>query len=303
MAVRKRVNMESTVWFSDVCYPSGERHRKTFAAKREAQADERRILAEIRAGTWGLEKPDIQFGELLDDYFEYTELNRAKSTHRNDRYRIEANLLPYFREYTIRDISPGLIEKYKRLRVEEGASHNTVNHELAKLSHIIKRAMIKGYVDRNVVALVEKFKLPEKNPRYLTEPEMDKLLDAAQGEYIYPILVTALHTGMRKSELFNLKWQNVDFEQVTVTIQSGDDWHTKNYRSRTIEMTPMLYRTMLQQRKLHMELRVRLDYVFTYRGHRIKYMDATLKKVVKRAKLENVTLHSLRHTFASHLVM
>ena len=303
MAVRKRTNKGGTVWYVDVCLPSGERHRETVGTKKEAQAEERRILAEIQAGTWGLEKADIRFDELLDDYFEYTELNRAKSTHRNDKYRIEKNLLPYFREYTIRNISPGLIEKYKRLRVDQGASHNTVNHELAKLSHILKMAMIKGYVDRNVVALVEKFKLPEKTPRYLTESEIDKLLDVAQGEYIYPILVTALHTGMRKSELFNLKWQNVDFEQVTVTIQSGDDWHTKNYRSRTIEMTPMLYRTMLQQRKLHMELRVRLDYVFTYRGHRIKYMDATLKKVVKRAKLENVTLHSLRHTFASHLVM
>lgn len=163
--------------------------------------------------------------------------------------------------------------------------------------------MIRGYVDRNVVALVEKFKLPEKSPRYLTESEIDRLLDAAQSEYIYPILVTALHTGMRKSELFNLKWRNVDFEQGTVTIQSGDDWHTKNYGSRTMEMTPVLYKTMLQQRKLHMELGVLVDYVFTYRGHRIKYMDATLKKVVKRAGLENVTLHSLRHTFASHLVM
>ena len=303
MAVRKRTNKGGTVWYVDVCLPSGERHRETVGTKKEAQAEERRILAEIQAGTWGLEKADIRFDELLDDYFEYTELNRAKSTHRNDKYRIEKNLLPYFREYTIRNISPGLIEKYKRLRVDQGASHNTVNHELAKLSHILKMAMIKGYVDRNVVALVEKFKLPEKTPRYLTESEIDKLLDVAQGEYIYPILVTALHTGMRKSELFNLKWRDVDFEQGTVTIQSGDDWHTKNYRSRTIEMTTVLYKTMLQQRRLHMELGVRVDYVFTYREHRIKYMDATLKKVVKRAELKNVTLHSLRHTFASHLVM
>ncbi len=303
MAVRKRINKGGTVWFVDVCYPNKERYRKTFETKKKAQDDERRVQAEIHAGTWGLKKADIRFDEFLGEYFEYTDLNRARSTHRNDEYRIERNLLPYFREYTIRSISPGLIEKYKRLRVEQGATPNTVNHELAKLSHIIKRAMIKGYVDRNVVALVEKFKLPEKNPRYLTEPEMDKLLDAAQGEYIYPILVMALHTGMRKSELFNLKWQNLDFQQGTVTIQSGDDWHTKNYRSRTLEMTPMLYRTMLQQRKLHMELGVRLDYVFTYRGHRTRYMDATLKKVVKRAELENVTLNALRHSFASHLVM
>lgn len=101
----------------------------------------------------------------------------------------------------------------------------------------------------------------------------------------------------------SLKWRDVDFEQGTVTIQSRDDWHTKNYRSRTIEMTPILYETMLQNRQLHMELRVQVDYVFTYKGYKIKYMDATLKRVVKRAGLQKATLHTLRHTFASQLVM
>ena len=303
MAVRKRKNKGGIVWFSDLRYPNGERHRKTFATKREAQADERGVMAEIQAGTWKLKNADIRFDEFLNDYFRYTELNRARSTHRNDKYRIERNILPYFGNYKLRDISPELIEKYKQLRVREGATHNTVNHELANLSHIIKRAMIKGYVDRNVVALVEKFKFQDRSPKFLTESEMDKLLDAAQGEYIYPILVTALYTGMRKSELFNLKWENVDFRQRTVTIQSGDNGYTKNYRSRTIEMTGMLYKTMIQQRQFHLELRIQVDYVFTYRGHRIRYIDGTLKKVVRRAELEDVTLHTLRHTFASQLVM
>ncbi len=145
MAVRKRVNRGGNVWFVDVCYPNGERYRKTVGTKKEAQAEERRKQAEIQAGTWGLrEKADVRFDELLVEYFEYTELNRAKSTHTNDKYRIEKNILPYFRELTIRNISPKLIEKYKRLRVDQGASHNTVNHELAKLSHIIKMAMVRG---------------------------------------------------------------------------------------------------------------------------------------------------------------
>jgi integrase len=122
------------------------------------------------------------------------------------------------------------------------------------------------------------------------------------GLWIYAYQTESI-IGRRLEQKKRPRLRNVDFEQGTVTIQSGDDWHTKNYRSRTIEMTPVLYKTMLQQRKLHMELHVRIDYVFTYRGHRIKYMDATLKKVVKRAGLENVTLHTLRHTFASHLVM
>ena len=51
MAVRKRVNKESNVWFVDVCFPNGERYRKTIGTKKVAQAEERRIQAEIQAGT------------------------------------------------------------------------------------------------------------------------------------------------------------------------------------------------------------------------------------------------------------
>jgi site-specific recombinase XerD len=49
---------------------------------------------------------------------------------------------------------------------------------------------------------------------------------------------------------------------------------------------------------------VQCEYVFTYRGVRIKNgIDTSLRKVVKKAGLQNVTLHTLRHTFASQLVM
>jgi integrase len=102
------------------------------------------------------------------------------------------------------------------------------------------------YIDKNIVKGVERFKVPEKPPRFLSQQEIGQLLDAARESYIYPLIVTALHTGMRKSELLNLKWSGVDFEQNTITIQSDADWHTKNYKSREVEMTPVL-RDVLQR--------------------------------------------------------
>ncbi len=63
--------------------------------------------------------------------------------------------------------------------------------------------------------------------------------------------MTALHTGMRKSELLNLKWTDVDFDQCTVTVQAKDDWHTKNYKSQTLQLTPALYEILREHRKQH----------------------------------------------------
>jgi len=304
VAVRKRINQSGVVWYVDLYLPDGTRYRKAVGTKKEAQVIERRIKTQIQEGTWGLKpKSDILFSELMPRYFEYTKLNRAASTHKINKYSIESNLVPFFGEYKLRNISQPLVEEFKMMRISEGMAKKTVNHELTRLSHILKMAIVWGYLDRNVVSTVEKFKLPERHPRYLSEAEIARLLNTARDSHVYPILVTALHTGMRKSELFNLKWEDVDFGQKTITIQSGDDWHTKNYRSRTIEMTAVLYETMRQHRRLHLELGVQVDYVFTYAGKQIRDLRRSINKAFQEADLADVTLHTLRHTFASQLVM
>ncbi len=122
--------------------------------------------------------------------------------------------------------------------------------------------------------------------------------------YIYPILVMALHKGMRRPELLNLKWSDVDFDRQVITVQAKDDWHTKNYRSRVLQLTPTLHKVLEEHKIFQVQLGTKSEYVFTYRGVRMKnVVDTTLRKVVKQAGLSNVTLHTLRHTFASQLVM
>ena len=146
--------------------------------------------------------------------------------------------------------------------------------------------------------------MPKRSPRFLSQNEIRRLVKASKGSHIYPIIVTALHTGMRKSELLHLKWSDIDFDQRTITVQSKDDWHTKNYKPRMLQLTPALHKVLRENRKLQSELNVQSEYVFTYQGERIKRgIDDSLKTARKKAGLENVTLHTLRHTFASQLVM
>ena len=300
MAVRKRGNR----WFVDVYLPNGKRYRKMVGTKKQADEVELRISSEIMEGKWDLREKDITFGEFLPGYFDYTSSVKAKSTHSNDRYRIEAHIVPCFGDTSLRSIAPKMVDKYKAKRIKEGASNNTVNHELVCLSHIMKMAIRWRYVEQNPVASVEKLKVPKRSPRFLSLDEIDRLLEASRRSYIYPIIMTALHTGMRKSELLNLKWADIDFNQGTVTVQPKEDWNTKNYKPRTVFLTPILYEMLQEHRRNRIEFAVVSKYVFTYKGARIKNgIDTTLRKVVKKAGLENVTLHTFRHTFASQLAL
>jgi len=102
---------------------------------------------------------------------------------------------------------------------------------------------------------------------------------------------------MRRSELANLRWIDIDFDRQTMTIQSSENWQTKNYNYRVLLLTPDLYDLFSEMPKP---------------GNReSKVFDVncgTLFKVVKSTAHGigapfNVSLHTLRRTFASHLVM
>ncbi len=305
MAVRKVENKNSVKWFVDLILPNGKRFRKIVGSKKQADEVERQISKEIIEGKWGIwEKKEILFPELITQYLEYAEVSKAKSTYTTDYYRIKAHLLPYFNYIRVAQITAQMVDDYKGWRNKQGASAKTINNELVNLSHILKMAIRWGYLDRNVVTNVEKMAMVQNNPRYLSQSEIERLTEASRDSYIHALLVTALHTGMRKSELFNLKWTDIDFEQGTITIQSKDDWHTKNYKSRVLQMTDVLQSTLIAHRRLMLELGYKCAYVFTYDGNRIMSSVAkSLKRICNKAGLSDVTLHTLRHTFASQLVM
>ena len=83
-------------------------------------------------------------------------------------------------------------------------------------------------------------------------------------------------------------------------------WHTKSYKSRTLQLTPFLREVLIRERqRLHSE-EISCPYVFTWKGERIKQdIRKSFRRALRNAGLEDsgVTLHTLRHTFASQLVM
>ncbi len=290
-------------WSVYVVLPNGKRYRRTVGTKKEAERVQRKLEAAIVEGKWELWlREDIAFSALVEEYLKYSRTTKAKSTSRADEYRINKHLLPHFGKIPLSQITPQMLESYKQKRVKEGASPNTVNHDLTNLSHMLKLAIRWGHIDKNIASSIERMKVTKNPPRFLSQEEVERFIKAAEGSYIHPLIVTALHTGMRKGELFNLKWMDIDFDQQIVTVQSKSDWHTKNYKSRVIQLTPVLYEVLREHRERSEG--VGSEYVFTYCGKQLKSnIKRSWSSVLEKADLEKVTLHSLRHTFASQLVM
>ncbi len=142
-----------------------------------------------------------------------------------------------------------------------------------------------------------------KKPRFLTKEECRRLLENSPTA-LRNILYVFLNTGMRKAELENLEWSDVDFKRRKIKIQRKDFWTPKT-GEREIPINQGTYDLLAKLMKEN-DTGLESDFVFPHRdGSRIKdKLREQLIKIAPKAKIEGLTkLHSLRHTYASHLVM
>jgi integrase len=115
------------------------------------------------------------------------------------------------------------------------------------------------------------------------------LLHATNPLWLRPLLILALHTGMRKGEILNLKWTDIDFIRRLITIQKS-----KNGQKRAIPMSEMLYETLKRIKVRDISLKV-----FPISDRSLR---AAFSRTLKKAGITDFRIHDLRHTFATRLV-
>jgi len=140
------------------------------------------------------------------------------------------------------------------------------------------------------------FKVDNTRIRCLDESEAQKLVQICQ-EPLKAIVLVALNTGSRRSEILNLKWQDINFTEQLITVRE-----TKSKKNRYIPMNPQIFDIL----RAHSQHTVG-DYVFPGEksGSHLhgSYVTHWFGKTVKKAEIKNFRLHDLRHTFASWSVM
>lgn len=158
----------------------------------------------------------------------------------------------------------------------------------------------KGYVKTNPAAQVKLTRVPRNTHlRYLNEAEIQKLREAIGDDTdLRRVVDFALWTGLRRDEIVHLQWSDVDMERRTITVQNKEDFRTKSGRSRVVPVNPQLSAVLTEMQAAPHSAD---DTVFN-----VNYwtLGQDFRKAVKRAGFDgHVSLHTLRHTFASHLIM
>ena len=276
----------------------GKRLRKYIGHSRSvAKAALEAIEREMASQRFNLPLEEVILSLAIDKYLSYCETNNTGKWVERKRYILLNVFLPFVGDRKLSEINSRQIEEYKTHRISE-VKDVSVNQDVQVLKGFFNKCIEWGYLAQNPGKFVRKFKAKEaKLPRYLNEEEIKILLEACSSR-LYPIVLTLLETGMRVSELVNLRWEDVDFKRRNIKIESKKDWHTKSYRPRMIPVREKLLEIMKSLAK-------KGDYVFTNDdgGKFTNNLDRLWYKTIKKTPLKIVNLHTLRHTYASHLVM
>jgi integrase len=225
-------------------------------------------------------------------------------THEDYSRSLRLHVLPHIgrrrlQEVTIDDVA-ALVTRMQR----DGKKAWTIRAMLTPLSRVFASAVRRGVVSANPVRGLDKSERPrsdQKRMQILTTVEITKLLEAATAGWQRTLLATLAFTGMRISEALRLTWGDVDFTMGLVTVQTSK---TEAGEGREIVLMPSLGR-LLREHKLSSGMSLEEHPVFPSATGRQRDRRNVLRWALEPAREaigSDITLHGLRHTFASILI-
>ena len=209
----------------------------------------------------------------------------------------------FFGETLVTAVTPERVEQFRHHRLYHGkVSDRTVNRDLQELkamfNRVIRYKRWHGVVD-NPAAYLSLAKERNERARFLDKDEIQRLVEVA-APHLRPIIIMALHTGMRRGEIFGLRWESVDFERGVIRIEES-----KNGEGRYVPISGEL-RAILKD--LPSRRAGGLVFPSPATGsdgeeRPLRDIKTAFRRAVCAAGIVDFRFHDLRHTFASHLVM
>jgi len=285
--------------------------------KSDAQKRLNELLVNLEKGVY-VPTGRLTVAEHLRNWLDgYVKTNCSHRTLDSHRSIIETHLVPALGQVQLKQLHPQAIQSYYGKACER-LSSRSVHYHHRILSQSLKYAVRQGYLVRNPCELVDPPKWKRKAMRTLTPAEVEVLLATASDNHYYPVIYMAVSTGLRQAELLGLRWRDIDLDMCSISVsqvlykRQGICQFKEpktNHSRRRVDMTPKLALFLreykAERERLHLELRKQLtldDLVFgSLEGNSLdpSVLSHDFARVVKRAGLENVRFHDLRHTFAS----
>jgi integrase len=349
MSVRKRewttrLGEQREAWVADYTDQQGIRHLKTFKRKKDADAFEDKASVEVKEGTHVADSASItvaEAGKLWIDKARQDELERTTVKQYNEHLR--CHIIPYLGNTKLSQLSAPIVRTFEdKLRdgtpppgaeTAEPRSAAMTRKVLGSLGALLGEAQERGLVGRNVVRDLRKGRRRGKDRQgerrergklkvgidIPAPAEIKAIIAALDSKSRWrPMIMTAIFTGLRASELRGLRWDDIDFKKGELHVRQRADAFQEIGRpkseagERTVPIPPGLLAT-LREWKLALPKKGDLGLCFPNSEGGIDWHQNICRRgfipavvaagvVDKHGAPKYTGLHSLRHFYASWLI-
>lgn len=307
----------------------GKPKRKYVYGKTEKEVAKKlkAITVQVETGTY-IEPSKLTVKDWLERWLrDYKKGNIDQNTYESYEIHIKAHIIPEIGHYKLTQLRDFHLQALYREKLESGRkdgkgglSTRTVRYIHTIINGAMKQAKKSKLIIDNPAETAEPPRAEKKDPRFLENDQVAAFLKEAQRCRYYPAFLLSLNTGMRKGELLALTWDDINMEtgEITInkTLERTKEYglriknHTKNKKSRTVGVAPVVIETLkFWKAKVNAE---RLALGESYANNNLVFPNEIgeptcprafarqFERALKRAGLEGAaSVHSLRHTFAT----
>lgn len=276
-----------SVWWT-YFYIDGIRHQESTKTSNKKQAEqvEQKLKSEANARRFQLVQydPDLTVATVAARFLSEADVCPHHVWH------LKA-LLPFFADRKVGLLNRNMAREFRQWRKKQNVTDATVNRALSVLRHILFWAVDESLIQANPMARVPLVQERRIKRPVMTVAEENQLLPVL-AEYLRPIVIAALDTGMRRGEILKQRWDDVDLTRRLLLVSSSK---TAGGESREIPLSTRLWGLLETDRQT-------TGLVFTHNGQPLSWIRKGFLGGLKRAHLRHFRFHDLRHTFNTRLM-
>jgi len=267
-------------WQVRIQRKDGPQQSKTFTTYQEAKLWARKVEREYDLYINDLPPKTISLHEALNRYLK--EVTPRKKRPEIETYRVRAWLKSNLSQKLITHIKTSDLVIWRNEMIKQNYQPNTIRLHLAVLSHLYSIAQSEWGFEhiKNPVQHLHTPKLPPARESRISDDDIERLIENTDSPFLPSMIYFALHTGMRRSELTRLKWQNIDLDRSKIHLLE-----TKNGEHRIIPLFNSIQELLQQIPKTDPR-------VFPITEHAVTI---AFRRSVIRSNLTNMSFHTLRH--------
>jgi integrase len=226
-------------------FVNGKKVRKSTKTtnKKVAQRIYEKARVEAAEGKFFInERSKMPFDQLVNEFIE--KHSKVEKESFKDDISAGKRVTAYFKQTPIGKITPYDLKSWRQWRKQHIArlgkpiSKSALNREFTFLKTMFNLALEWGWLPENPARLMKNLKGETSRMRFLKREEIHRLIDCAAPN-LKPVIITAVSTGMRRGEIFNLEWKDVDFENGFIKVEK-----TKNKERRDVPIDAYLSETL-----------------------------------------------------------